>query len=131
MSDNTYGPFGLHIGRLRDIEGKYINEDTLFLHLYDYWTNFHDPNKRFLWWRESIMIKIEKNIRKKWVKDLPDVAFVLERIKANNQRFNSSNFFEKYDSENYFELLVIWKEKYEHLHLLERPRFRSYRHKKY
>ena len=88
MSGNTYGPFGLHIGRLRDIEGKYINEGTLFLHLYDYWTNFHDPNKRFLWWRESIMIKIEKNIRKKWVKDLPDVDFVLERIKANNQRFN-------------------------------------------
>ena len=65
------------------------------------------------------------------MKDLPNVDFVLERIKANNQRFNSSNFFEKYDSENYFELLVMWKEKYEHLHLLERPRFRSYRHKKY
>ena len=49
MSGNTYGPFGLHIGRLREIEGKYINEDTLLLHLYDYWTNFHHPNKQFLW----------------------------------------------------------------------------------
>ena len=45
MSDNTYGSFGLRIGRLRDTEGKYIKEDTLFLHLCDYWTNFHDPNE--------------------------------------------------------------------------------------
>ena len=34
MSDNTYGSFGVRIGRLRDTEGKYIKEDTLFLHLY-------------------------------------------------------------------------------------------------
>ena len=75
------------------------------------------------------MTKIERNIRKKWVKDFPDVDIILERIKANDQCFNPSNFFEKYDSEKRFELLVIWKEKYD-LRLLERPRFRPYRHKK-
>ena len=76
------------------------------------------------------MTKIERNIRKKWVKDLPDVDIVLERIKANDQRFNPRNIFEKYDSKKYFELFVIWKEKYEHLHLLERLPFRPYRQKK-
>ena len=69
------------------------------------------------------MTKIERNIRKKWVKDFPDVDIILERIKANDQCFNPSNFFEKYDSEKHFELLVIWKEKYD-------LRFRPYRHKK-
>ena len=29
MSDNTYGSFGLHCGRLLDIKGEHINKDTL------------------------------------------------------------------------------------------------------
>ena len=47
MSNNTYGSFGLRCRQLVDIKGKHINKDTLHLHIYDYWTNFHDPHKKF------------------------------------------------------------------------------------
>ena len=41
MSDNTYGSHNLRLVRLNDPCGKHINLDTLFLNLYDYWTEFH------------------------------------------------------------------------------------------
>ena len=44
MSDNTYVSYGLRVGRLYDLKGKSIKEDTLFLHIYDYWTEFQNPN---------------------------------------------------------------------------------------
>ena len=73
MSDNTYGSFGLHCGRLLDIKGKHINKDTLHLHIYDYWTNFHDPHKKFFWYSESLLSKLERHIKRKWKKILPDI----------------------------------------------------------
>ena len=102
MSDNTYGSYRLHVGRLIDIKGKHIKEDTLFLHIYDYWTNFHNPNKKYFWYHESTMSKFERHVWKKWVKFLPDIDVMFERIKAKDERFDPLKCF---DREKYFESL--------------------------
>ena len=48
MSNNTYGSLGLRIATLNDRFGKSVKTDTLFINLCDYWTNFHDKNKNFI-----------------------------------------------------------------------------------
>ena len=78
MSENTYGSFGLRVGRLY-IKGKYVKKDTLFLHIFDYWTNFHNPNKKYFWWHCSLMSKLERHIRRKWRKSKLD-TFLPESV---------------------------------------------------
>ena len=61
-----------------DIKGKYINKNTLHLHVEDYWTNFHDPHKKFFWYSESLFSKLERHIRRKWKKILPNIDVFLK-----------------------------------------------------
>ena len=41
MSDNTYSSDSLRIITINDNGGKHIKNETLFLNIDDYWTNFH------------------------------------------------------------------------------------------
>ena len=75
MSDNTYGFANLRIRRIGNKFGKHILTDTLFINLYDYWTEFHNPQKRHLFWHSYIMWELELNIRRKWLKDLSEHYF--------------------------------------------------------
>ena len=61
---------------INDPRGKHINLDALFLNLYDYWTEFHHPHaviRSVAEWSNYVLIKLERNIRKKWLKDLVNV----------------------------------------------------------
>ena len=66
------------------------------------------------------MSKLESNVRRKWKKHLPVVNILFEKIKAKDIRLNPVNFYKDYDSEKYFELLILWKEKNEKEHLVSR-----------
>ena len=81
MSDNTYGSYDLRSARLTDIEGRHIKEDTLFLNIYDYWTNFHSPNKIYFWWNDEPLSKLERGIQRKWKKHLPVVDILFEKLR--------------------------------------------------
>ena len=83
MSDNTYSSHNLRLVQLNDPRRKHISLDTLFLNLYDYWTEFHHPHGF--------------------------VRSVAEKFHEKDKFFNSSEFFENYDNEKYFELLLDWK----------------------
>ena len=85
--------------------GRYIKKYTLFDNLYDYWTRFHDPNKRCFWWYPHALWRLEMNIRRKWSSDLPKVNTVFEKYKEKDEFFNSRRFLEEFDAEKYFELL--------------------------
>lgn len=98
-------------GKLTDIKGNYIQNDTLFLHIYDYWTNFHHPSKKFFWWNETLLSKLERYIRRKWVQTLLDVDVLIDRIKENNERLNPTSYLEQ--NKKYFESLLFWKETHE------------------
>ena len=65
MSNNTYGSLGLRIASLNDCFGNSVKTDTLFINLYDYWTNFHNENKNFYFWHSQLMWKLEMYIRKR------------------------------------------------------------------
>ena len=40
-----YGSNDLRCIRLTDVKRKHVKDDALFLNIYDYWTNFHNPEK--------------------------------------------------------------------------------------
>ena len=84
MSNNTYGSLGLRIATLNHCFGKSVKTDTLFINLYDYWTNFHNENKKFYFWHSHLMWKLEMYIRKKWSKDLPKVNIVFNKYKEGD-----------------------------------------------
>ena len=116
MSNNTCGSLGLRFASLNDCFGKSVKTDTLFINLYDYWTNFHDENKKFYFWHSHLMWELEMYIRKKWSKDLPNVNIVIDKYKEGDCRF-----LDVFNTEKYFELLKDWKEKCEIYQLREKP----------
>ena len=61
---------------------------------------------------------------------MPVVDILFEKIKAKDIWFNPLDFYKDYDSEKYFELLILWKEKSKKEHLPSRPQFKPYRNKK-
>ena len=128
MSDNTYGSPNLHFESTSNISEKRIKKDTLFCNINDYWTTSHDLYKRCFWWYPKTLTKLEKNIRKKWVKDLPNVDIILKKMERGNQSVRPINFLEEYDAEKYFELLILMKEDLERSH--ELSRFKPHRHQK-
>ena len=132
MSDNTYGLLGLHLKRLNDKFGKHIKPDTLFLNLCDYWNEYHNPNKQFLFYHDHLMWKSEMNIRNEWPKVLPNASIDLEKCKQEEEIFDPTKFKEESDSKRYFKLLLDWKQENDYFHLLEKPylRFGPHRHKK-
>ena len=71
--------------------------------------NFHDPHKRCFWWYPETLTKIERNIRKKWVKDSPNVDIILQKIEKGDQSIRAINL-EEYDAEKYFEILILMKD---------------------
>ena len=104
MSNNTYGSLGLRIASLNDCFGKSVKTDTLFINLYDYWTNFHDENKKYHIWHSHLIWKLEMYIRKKWWKHLPNVNIVFNKYKEGDL-FDFRRFLDEFDTEKYFELL--------------------------
>ena len=123
MSDNTYGSHNLQLARLNDRRGKQINLDTLFLNLYDRLTEFHHPQaiiRSVAEWSNWVLVKLEKNIQKKWPKHLVNVNILFEKFHEKDRFFNLTDFLEEYDSEKYFELLIDWKKKHEENYLEEK-----------
>ena len=128
MSDNTYGSPNLRFESINDISGKRIKKDASFCNICDYWTTFHDRHKRWFWWYSETLTKRERNIRKKWVKDLPNVDIILDKIERGDQSVRQINFLVEYDAEKYFELLILMNEDLERSH--EVSRFKPRRHQK-
>ena len=117
---STYGSANLRIKRIGNKFGKHIRTDTLFTNLYNYWTEFRNPQKKFLNWHSQIMWKLEMNIRRKWSPELPKVNIILKKYKAEREEFfDPARFLEKFDCEKYFELLKDWKIKSEENYLNE------------
>ena len=82
-------------------KGEYIQNDTSFLHIHDYWTNFHHPNKKFFWCNETLLSKLERYIRRKWVRTLPAVEMLIERKKEKDERLNPTSYLK--ENEKYVE----------------------------
>ena len=96
---------GLRIASLNDCFGKSVKTDSLFINLYDYWTNFRDENKKYNFWHSHLMWKLGMYIRKKWSKDLPNVNILFDKYKEGDSFFDPRRVLDEFDTEKYFELL--------------------------
>ena len=65
-------------------------------------------------------MKLKRNIRKKWPKDLVNVNILFEKFHEKDKFFNPIGFFEKSDNEKNFQLLIDWKKKHEGNYLEEK-----------
>ena len=129
----TYGSANLRVVFMDDERGKRIKKDTLFENLYDFWTSYHDPNKKLFWWYLQKIWKLEMSIRKKWNSAvLPLANIILKKYREKDKFFNPEKFLEKLDNEKYFELLKTRKQDVEKTYLDENPhlRFAAVRHEK-
>ena len=118
----TYGSANLRVKSLADKVGKKVKNVTLFHNLYDYWTSFHDPNKKYFWWYGQKLWKLEAFIRKKWNrKVLPLVNIILKKYKEGDEFFDAMRFLNEFDAEKYLELLMAWKKEVEPSCLKEFP----------
>ena len=64
MSLETYGSF--HVELLNDKRGKLLDNDELFLNIYDFYTLTHAPgNMTFRSWYYPKLTKLERILRKK------------------------------------------------------------------
>ena len=94
MSDNTYVSHFTRNRRGRrqlfadkDLYGKNVFSQTLFENLKRFWKNYHNDNKRFFWWIEIILDRLERSIRIKWLADLTEINFFnnyYSKINTNN-----------------------------------------------
>ena len=57
-------------------------------------------------WKSTALTRLEKNVKRKWVADLPNVNLFLERIREGDEEIKTSFFF---DSESYSEHVLLWK----------------------
>ena len=93
MSEETYGSVQLRVESIEDKVGKKVKKDTLFYNLYNYWTSYHDPNKRFFWWYNTKLWLLEMCIRKKWNrKTLPLVNIIIKKYIERDEFFNPMEY---------------------------------------
>ena len=133
MSKETYGSANLRIESIEDKVGRKVKKDTLFYNLYDYWTSYHNPNRKFFWWYDQKLWRLEMCIRRKWNrKTLPLVNIIIKKYKEKDEFFDPTQFLNEFDSEKYFELLAAWKKEVEASYLKDFPylHFGPQRHKK-
>ena len=67
-------------------DGPFTSNSDLFDHtfselLQDSWLHFHHPHCRYFWWLKNYISKVERFIRKKWLKCLPKGEIILRRTK--------------------------------------------------
>ena len=87
--------------------GKNMKNKILFENIKRFWRNCHHENRRYFFWLGELMPRLERNIRRKWLKSLPDVELFLTFVKDKYDCFNP--FYFNNNSEDYFETLQRWK----------------------
>ena len=58
--------------------------------------------------KSTALTRLERNIKRKWVDDLSKVDLFLERIRERDKDIKPTSLF-FFDSESYFEHLLLWK----------------------
>ena len=89
-----------------NINIKFFEEETLFMNIFYcyYFTKFLSP---FLSWRDEMIKKLKRNIRRKWSKNLPNVDFFIRQIEKQTSEIDSHDYY--FNSEDYFTKLLFLK----------------------
>ena len=85
---------------------KEFDKQTLFLNIYYFWY-LHQFFSLYHICKSTALTRLERNIKRKWVDELPNVNLFLERLRERDQTIKPTSFF--FDSKSYFEHLLLWK----------------------
>ena len=88
------------------IDEKYFEEETLFINIFYcfYFTKYLSP---YYSWGVKIIKSLKRNIRRKWVKSLPNVDFFIDQMERKKEEFDPYKYY--YNSEDYFTKLLFLK----------------------
>ena len=93
MSFKTYGSFCMEF--LNDKKGKWLENDELFLNIFDFYALYHAPgNMTLRSWYYPKLTKLERILRKKWkqnekkVKTLLLINIIIKKIKEEDAAFD-------------------------------------------
>ena len=81
-----------------------FDTDTLFMNIYYYWHCYHLLSFH---WKSKALIKLKRNIIKKWPLNDFCVNLFLKLVSMKDQNIDPTNYFFK--SEDYFEHLIQQK----------------------
>ena len=81
------------------IDKKYFEEETLFINIFYcfYFTKYLSP---YYSWGMKMIENLKINIRRKWVKSLPNVDFFIEQIEKKAPELDPMDYYD--NSEDYF-----------------------------
>ena len=115
MTFETYGDFRTEF--LYDIRGKLLENDELFLNIYDFYVLLHGSGnvqaEHWYRWTYLKLNKLERMLKKKWkkmekaVKTLPIINVLLNKIKEDDATFSPLAYLN--EKEQYFANLESWK----------------------
>ena len=71
---------------------KEFDKQTLFLNIYYLWCLHHFFSMYYIW-KSTALTRLEKNVKRKWVADLPNVNLFLERIREGDEKMTRKRFF--------------------------------------
>ena len=86
---------------------KEFDKQTLFLNIYYLWCLHHFFSMYYIW-KSTALTRLEKNVKRKWVADLPNVNLFLERIREGDEKMTRKLCF-FFDSGSYSEHFLLWK----------------------
>ena len=85
---------------------KDFNNDCLFLNIYNFWC-FSNYLSMYYIWRITALDRLKMNLKRKWMTDLTNVNLFIELVERKTEKLNPLNFY--FDSESYFEKLILLK----------------------
>ena len=88
------------------IDEKFFEEETLFINIFYcfYFTKYLSP---YYSWGVKIIKSLKRNIRRKWLKCLPNVDFFILRIEKKAPEFDPMDYY--YNSEDYYTKVLFLK----------------------
>ena len=88
------------------INEKYFEEENLFINIFYcfYFIKFLSP---YYSWGDKLIASLKRNIRRKWVKSLPNIEFFIKQMEKRRSEFDPYDYY--YNSEDYFTKLLFLK----------------------
>ena len=88
------------------IDEKYFEEENLFINIFYcfYFIKYLSP---YYSWGDKLIASLKRNIRRKWVKSLPNIEFFIKQMEKRCPELDPYDYYLK--SEDYFTKLLFLK----------------------
>ena len=86
------------------IDEKYFEEENLFINIFYcfYFIKYLSP---YYSWGDKLIASLKSNIRRKWVKSLPNIEFFMKQMEKRRSELDPHDYY--YNSEDYFTKLLF------------------------